>query len=293
MENRTKGAWIINHTKKLQEFDGISNFEDIQLAGKCGQFLINLAATKEPSTLSKSRVDVIAENVLINKRIELPTIIKTLKDQQLIDISASGDISVIGITSSSTLLHTANIFNYSGNDYQNAAIELSNYVSDKPIDGILLKEYISDTYKLAKNENDNLFIQAEEIGFVDYEDAEGEKIYFNGNLFKHDDITKTTKVLSSLNPKEVSNIQILDEKIIKEGCVEHEFALTLLGSTLLNKLKAIAMYDFNEVKNETDIKIYLTKPSSFAKFGDPFEEDILDLAKAFIASLIYGLQVSN
>ena len=53
------------------------------------------------------------------------------------------------------------------------------------------------------------------------------------------------------------------------------------------------MYDFNEVSNTTHSKIFLTKPSSFAKFGNPFEDDALDLAKAFISSLIYGMKISS
>src|SRR4051812_28523256 len=97
MENRTKGAWIINHSKKLQDFS-TSNFEDIQLAGKCGVFLSNIAASNEESNLDKAKVDAIAVNSNINKKLELPAIKEALKKAQLIDYSSDGDISVLGIT---------------------------------------------------------------------------------------------------------------------------------------------------------------------------------------------------
>ena len=53
MENRTEGAWIIHHAKKLQEVTSASDFEDIQLAGKCGLLLSSLAASEQESVLNK------------------------------------------------------------------------------------------------------------------------------------------------------------------------------------------------------------------------------------------------
>ena len=44
MEKRTEGAWLIHHTKKLFDVRDTQDFEDIELAGKCGIFLSNLAA---------------------------------------------------------------------------------------------------------------------------------------------------------------------------------------------------------------------------------------------------------
>jgi hypothetical protein len=67
----------------------------------------------------------------------------------------------------------------------------------------------------------------------------------------------------------------------------------LLGQPLLDKLQSIAMYDFNEVSNAAHSKVFITKPSSFSKFGNPFEDDALDLAKSFIASLFYGMKIST
>ena len=53
------------------------------------------------------------------------------------------------------------------------------------------------------------------------------------------------------------------------------------------------MYDFNEVSNSKEAKTFITKPSAFSKYGNPFEEDALDLAKAFVSSLYYGMNYSS
>lgn len=294
MENRTKGAWIISHTKKLQDFSETANFEDIQLAGKCGIFLSNLAASNEESQIAKDKVDAIATNSNINKKLELPAIKQALKNAQLIDFNTKGDIAVLGITTANILNHTADLFEANENtSYQKAALELSNYVSDKPIEEKLLKDYIGDTYKIDSKKRENLFTQAEEVGFVDFEHIDEDKTYFNGNLFKRDTLSKTTKVLGSLSSVESGKLSEVDNLITKEGCISLEVAKKILGETLLSKVKSIGMYDFNEVSNLTHSKIYLTKPSAFAKFGNPFEDDVLDLAKSFIASLIYGMQISS
>lgn len=294
MEKRTSGAWILHHTKKLQDVTNSQAFDDIELAGKCGLFLSNLAASDEQSNLSRTKTEAIADAININKRLELPIITKTLSDAQLIDVSKSGDISVLGITTSNVLNHTSDIFTTSTSDnFQKAALELSNYISDKPIKEKELKEYISDIHHLDLVKNNQLFELAEEISLVDFEDFDSEKTYFNGNLFKRDSIEKTTKVLESLKADDSRKIKELDLKLEKEGCVDFDTAQKIIGANLLNKLQSIGKYDFNEVSNSQHSKIFLTTPSAFSKFGNPFEEDALDMAKAFISSLYYGMKLSS
>ncbi len=292
MEKRTEGAWIIHHTKKIQEVTRATDFEDIELAGKCGLFLSSLAASNQESILENKKVIAIAQATNI-KKIELDAIKKTLSNAHLIDVSNNGEVSVLGITTSNVLSHTSDIFNKSTADnFQRASIELANNISDKPKDEKSLKEFISDSYKLDKKQNESLFNQAEDIGLIDFEDLEGNKIYFNGNLFKKDSIAKTQKVLSSLSAEDSRKVVELNNSLTNQGCVTLETAKKILGNVLLSKLQSIAMYDFNEVSNNIHSKIFLTKPSAFSKFGNPFEDDALDLAKAFLASLIYGLKIS-
>lgn len=293
MEKRTEGAWLIHHTKKIQEVTNATDFEDIELAGKCGLFLSSLAASDEESTLSKDKVEAIAKASNI-KKVELITLKSVLKDHQLIDTSKNGDVSVLGITTSSILTHTSDIFNNTTNDnFQKASIELTNYCSDKPINNNILRDYIGDTYELTNRKTNSLFKQSEDIYLIDFEIFDEEKVYFNGNLFKHNAIEKTTKVFNSLSTSETQKISEVNALLDEQGCITYDKAHSILGDVLLGKLQAIAMYDFNEVSNDTHTKVLITKPSSFSKFGNPFEDDALDLAKAFIASLMYGMYISS
>ena len=293
MEKRTEGAWIIHHTKKIQDVTSATEFEDIELAGKCGLFLSSLAASNNESMLSDKTVQAIAKASNI-KKIELPTVIATLKDARLIDTSTSGEISVIGLTTTNVLEHTAYLFDeFTDDKFQIASIETANSVSDKPQNEKNLKEYISDLYIMDSHLTNQLFNQSEEIGLIDFELVDESKIYFNGNLFRRDDIQKADRVFSSLSAQDTDKIIELDSYLENEGCITLEFAIKVLGNTLISKLQAIGMYDFNEVSNNEHSQVFLTKPSAFSKFGNPFEEDALDLAKAFIASLMYGMIISN
>lgn len=293
MKKRTKGAWIINHTKKLQDYS-TSNFEDLQLAGKSGILLSNLAASSEESSLSKEKVEAIATHSKINKKLELPSIKSYLKEAQLIDYDKDGNIVVLGLTSSNILEHTSDLFEENeSTKYQSASIELADKISDMPINEKELKEYVADNFQIDKKSTNELFTQAEEIGILDFESIDEQKTYFNGNLFKRDDISKAKKIFNSLSDIDIQHLTEVDSLILNEGCVLVNKAEIVLGKVLLEKLKAIGYFDFNEVSNNTHTKLYLTKPSAFSKFGNPFEEDTLDLAKAFISSLIYGLQLSS
>jgi hypothetical protein len=171
---------------------------------------------------------------------------------------------------------------------------LSDNVSDLPKEKGVVAEYLSDTYSLSNQEMDELFTQSEEIGFVDFESLDNQhKLYFNGNLFKKDAIKKTSTILSSLKPDESKKVTELDALLSKQGCIEIEKCKSILGESLLAKLQSIGMYDFNEVSNSNETKIFITKPSAFSKYGSPFEEDALDLAKTFVSALYYGMKHSS
>lgn len=294
MEKRTQGAWLINHTNKLHEVKDSYEFEDIELSGKCGVFLSNLAASDEQSSINLEKVNAIAKVSNI-KKTEIETIKLKLKEARLIDTAQNGSISVLGITTASVLSHTSDIFeNDNPSDFQKAAIELSDNISDLPKNEKILNEYISDKYKLASSETKELFLQSEEIGFIDFETLyDSSKLYFNGNLFKKDGAEKTNAVLSSLNADDTRKIQELDSLLTSQGCTTMELGKSILGDILLAKLQSIGMYDFSEVSNTAESKIFITKPSAFSKYGNPFEEDALDLAKAFVSSLYYGINFSS
>ena len=62
-----------------------------------------------------------------------------------------------------------------------------------------------------------------------------------------------------------------------------------MGAELFAKLHAAGVFDVSEVANDAENVLYVTRPAAFAKFGNPFEEDALDLAKAFVTCLTYGM----
>lgn len=293
MDKKTEGAWLINHTKKLLDVRDTYDFGEIVLAGKSGLFLSNLAAS-EQSALSKDKVVAIARISSVG-RTEFKEITTTLKEAQLIDISVDGSIEVLGLTSTSVLGHTADIFtNSNPTSYQRAALDLAENVSELPKQENILKEYISDTHQLTQSETSDLIFQSEQIGFVDYENIESDlKFYFNGNLFKRNVVEKANKILSSLTSEDNRRILEFDQILSTKGCTSIENAHKILGVPLLSKLQSIGMYDFNEVSNPIETKVFITRPAAFEKYGNPFQEDAFDLAKAFVSSLYYGMNFRN
>lgn len=295
MEQRTEGAWLINHTKKLLEISSSHDFEDIEKAGKCGMFLSNLAASDEQIEISAEKVSAIAK-VSNVKQIELPAIKQILQDAKLVDVAKNGSISVLGLTTAAVLNQTSQLFNSTSTgdlNYQKATLDLAEHSSEVPQEAKQLKEYVQDTYKLNDESSNELLLACEQIGLVDYEKTENSKLYFNGNLFRRENLSKTSNVLSSLSAEDSRKVLEYNSILSAQGCTTTESAIKVLGEPLLSKLLAIGMYDRNEVSNSQEAKTFITKPAAFAKFGNPFEEDALDLAKAFVSSLYYGMKFSS
>src|SRR5262249_14714501 len=130
--------------------------------------------------------------------------------------------------------------------------------------------------------------------FVDSEELDStKKLYFNGNLFRRDNAAKIQAVLSSLTPDDTRRIREMETALRKAGCVSHATTTRILGVDLFKKLQSISMYDVSEVSNNTEAVLYVTRPAAFGKFGDPFVDDGLDLAKAFVSCLTYGMTRSH
>lgn len=289
--NKLKGAWLIHHAKKLNSVDGsVHSFENTLLAGKAGTLLSSLSNDNE-SIISKDRVQVLTAVTGINK-IEREGLLKLLKDKELIDYSTTGEVVTLGLTNHSVLEHTANIFDSEEpSNVEQSALVLSEKASHEPVLKQEIEEYLTDNFKLSKNDSDNLFFSAEKIGFTDVETiSPNEKILFNGNLFKREFTQKIGKIFQTLSNVESQNISELNEILQRDGCVAYEEAERLLGTVLLNKLRPIGFYDVSLVSNSTETVAYLTLPSAFSKFGsNPIIDDTFDLAKAFISSLKYGM----
>ncbi|MBA4416285.1 MAG: hypothetical protein C0392_00015 [Syntrophus sp. (in: bacteria)] len=293
MEKKTSGAWIIHHTQKLQGVKLTTpDYEQIGFAGKCG-IVLNALAGSASSDLTNERVNALAKANGISVRLELPSILDELVRQRLIDKGQSG-ISVLGLTAAQTLEHTANIFDEaSPGACEKVAIELAEKASDLPIVKESAAEYVSDSYHMRDSETQEILQQCEQIGFFDAEDAAGEQVYFNGNLFRHEDIIKVSAVLRSLSGSDEQRVVDLTERLKSSGCIAKSEAVRILGDTLYSKLCAIGFIDENSIGNEAGTFSFVTRPAAFSKFTNSAVDDAFDLAKAFVTSLTYGMTSSS
>ncbi len=293
MDKKTSGAWIVHHTHKLQGVKLANpDYDQISFAGKCGIVLNALAGSAE-SELSSERVAALAKANGISVRLELPAILDELKEQRLIDKEETG-IAVLGLTTAQTLEHTAEIFNgASPGACENAAIDLAEKASDLPVVKEAAVEYVSDTYRLPSPETGEILRQCEQIGFFDAEEVSGESVYFNGNLFRREDINKANAILRSLDSNDERHVVELTERLKASGCMAKSEAIGVLGEQLYSKMCSIGFIDENSIGNESGTFSFVTRPAAFSKFTNSAADDAFDLAKAFVTSLTYGMTTSS
>lgn len=195
------------------------------------------------------------------------------------------------MTSASVLGHTAAAFDDLGpSPSEQAIVDLAEVVSTGPIETNIAAQYIGDTYRLTGPDAADLLTQTEAIGFLDAEDiAPGRKLLFNGNIFRRENAQKIQAVLNSLSGDESRRVQQMEAHLKQNGCSTVGEAQHMLGGDLFTKLQSIALYDVSEVSNDVECVLYVTRPAAFGKFGDPMVEDAMDLAKAFVTCLKYGM----
>ncbi|WP_135456766.1 hypothetical protein [Vibrio echinoideorum] len=292
MDSKTKGAWLIHNTNKLANTNNQGIYEKTYLAGKTGILLSAISASEE-QVLNEQRLKALASTNNINTSFELPTILNTLSDHELIDRSSNG-VAVLGVTTTSALQHTSKIFeSLSPRPEEHSVIELAEISSNKPVGFNEVGEYLSDAHKLSKKNMDQVIFDSELYGFVDVETLQSnEKIYFNGNLFRKDSAVKVKKVLDSLKQEEEHLVRELSSMLQSKGCIDVITAKRILGEKLFDKVHSVGLYDFNAVCNHSEETGFLTLPSAFSKYSNSMLEDAFDLAKAFVASLTYGITKS-
>lgn len=289
MDKKTIGAWIVHHSQKLRTVAGATeDYEQLDFAGKCG-IILNSLTGSSASVLEMKRVIALAKAAGYSSRTDLPAVLAELERQRLIERS-DDEISVLGLTTSSTLEHTATIFQEIGPQKQeHACIDIAERSSVLPLIGSDAKEYVSDTYKIASQDTKELLVQYHQIGFVDSETIGKDNIYFNGNLFRKEEMGKINGILSSLSSEEERKTRELSALLDQHGCITKAAAQRIAGEQLYSKLVAIGFVDENGVGNESGSHYFVTKPSAFAKFTNAEIDDAFDLAKAFVTSLTYGM----
>lgn len=291
MDSKTKGAWIIHHTGKLQKVTSQVRYENTYLSGKAGILLSAISATNDLS-VSNEKLLTLAHASNITK-FELPVLIDVLEKQDLVEKGKSG-IGVLGITNSTILAHTSSIFDsLSPNTKEQSSLEIAEQSSIKPISGDVLREEISDLFKLSNTEVKGVLEDSETYGFTDVECLDKmNKIYFNGNLFRRESTKKIKAVLDSLNVDEQSKLKEIELKLKAVACITVQEVQKKLGEKLFSKVNSIGLFDINTVSNSTETIGYVTLPSAFSKYGNSMIEDAFDLAKAFLSSLTYGMTKS-
>lgn len=292
MDKKTAGAWIIHHTHKLQGVKlSAPDYDEIGFAGKCG-IILNAIAGSAESELTSERVAALAKANGISALLELPSILDELSRQRLIDKGDAG-IAVLGLTTAQTLEHTSAIFDSaSPGPCERAAIDLAEKASDLPVVKEVATEYISDTYRISVPETSEILRQCEQIGFFDAESTSGQSVYFNGNLFRREDINKASAILRSLSSEDERLVLELTERLKASGCIAKSDALAVLGEQLYSKMCSIGFVDENSIGNESGTFSFVTRPAAFSKFTNSAADDAFDLAKAFVTSLTYGMTSS-
>jgi len=292
MDTRTKGAWIVHHTNKLSLVSNPLEYETVLMAGKAGVLLSGLSAD-EQLVLSSEKVEAIRKAAGVMKT-ELPELLRSLSGLGVINVN-KGNVEVLGVSAYTVLEHTAHLYDtMNASTKERASLEFAELVSKVPVEHAMVVERFSDEFRLPVAETREFVQQCEEIGFVDAESlAKEKKLYFNGNIFRRDNTQKMEAVFTSLTSDDIRRFKTLDELLIQQGAATFQRAKLELGDQLFAKLHAAGIFDVSEVANDKERVLYVTRPAAFSKFGNPFVDDALDLAKAFVTCLTYGMTRRN
>lgn len=293
MDKKTQGSWLIHHTNKLQGVTNQLGYEKTFLAGKAG-ILLSAISSNSGITVNNDKLIVLAQAANINTTFELPKLIEVLQQQKLIDKSAGG-IAVLGVTTTTALERTSDIFvALAPGANEGASIALAERASLSPVLTKDVASDLADQFKLAKADLVQMFTDAEKIGFVDTERLGGEDtLLFNGNLFRRDTTLKIKAVLDSLSAEEEAKLTELTEMLKRRACVTTDHTKLILGDLLFQKVTAIGLFDISVVSNSTEDVGFVTLPSAFSKFSSSMVDDAFDLAKAFVSSVTYGMTKSS
>lgn len=292
MDKRTQGAWLLHHSRKLQVTTN-QDFDAIAFSGKTGTLLSAISGEKQ-QVVTQKRLEALARANHISPKTEMPVILDELKRQRLI-ASGDGGVEVLGLTGNSVLEHTARIFDESQHEaHEDAVILVSEIASENPTTDKVATKLLTEQFELTTQQVKATLNLAGDIGFFDSEPISGtEKLLFNGNLFRRDDARKVNGVLSSMKPGEANLLREVNAKLQETGCLPLETVVKMLNQDLFARLHSIGMFDVSVVGNDQGKSHFVTRPAAFSKFTDSIADDALDLAKALVASLTYGMTISS
>jgi hypothetical protein len=284
------GAWLVHHEQKLSAVK-VAGFDATISAGRTARVL-SLITREDEWEVPLDRVEALAKANQIN-RLELRASLTTLSEQGLIDLTDKA-VAVLGVTQSMLLNHAATMFDAESPDNtERAAIVLAEMASEAPVKKSECAEEIGDTFKLSNKDVGDLFEQAEQIGFIDYDGDGADKLYFNGSLFRRDVANKAALILNSLKSDEQARLAQADALLSKSGCVLKSKLIGILGDALWGKLHQIGFYDVSTVSNNSGDTEFVSLPGALSKYVPESLADMLDDAKALASSLTYGIAISD
>lgn len=297
MEKRTEGAWLLSHSKKLDNSLGTQRFENVHYSGKIGRLYSVLrreTATATSITIPSATVQKLCQlnNIDVSSRREG---LRVLSELGRIDVGGDGSVDVLGATTTIVLETTSEIFQEAGvTDGERALIYASEVTSSQPQDEAELLEQISDEFKLARRSATEVLEVAHDAALLDKESYRDKTIVFSQNVFRSGESAKKTYfLLQSLSGADTRLVVEAQELLHSRGAVHESELSRILGQDLLKRLLSVGFFDRMEVNNEAEAAGYLAAPDAFQRYGRPFEEDPIDDAKALLASLTYGMSRSS
>jgi hypothetical protein len=294
MDKKTKGAWLLAQSKSLDAVQGAgaARLENISYAGRVGRLynLLRRNVADDPNpTIQKQTVDDICRLNGIDKAMRQQGM-ELLKSAGRIDVATNGAVSVLGATTTAVLEVTADIFaDQKPSNAEEAVLEISEKVAERPLLRADATEYVGDMFKLATAEASSLIDLCKSTAIIDEESDKDRAILFNSNTFRDGQYaSKVARVLDGLTHAEKGTLLEVQEQLRKHGALHEADAKKILGRDMCTKMISIGLFDRLEVSNSSEAVGYITSPNDFQKYGRPFEDDPVDDAKALIASLTYG-----
>lgn len=298
MDAEKKGAWLLAHSKNLDNVIGAGRLENILYAGKTGR-LFNLLRRNiegmESSSINADDLRTICQANGIDVATR-ETGLRRLQQASRIDVAPnSGAITILGATSRMVLETTAEIFDeIAPSNEELAVLHISEKVAETPTLKKDVAEYISDTFHLSSQQSTNLIDVCRSTSILDQADDRGYSIIYNNNTFRDSNYAlKAFRLMDALAVGEQERLQQLKEMLTARGAVVEQEAQLILGFQLYQRVVGVGLFDRLEVSNTTEAVGYLTSPDAFQKYGRPFEDDPIDDAKALLASFTYGMTRSS
>lgn len=289
------GAWIVNTSKHLVNFAptsiGLSSFENIFFAGKCGSLLIKLSAD-EPEQLNHARVKAHAQVCGISGA-ELPTYLQTLKAHGCLDWNSTASIyEVLPFTRERVLETASAIFEGSvdATQEERALPYLLEFCLIRPRLESEAKELLSKLLPEKLIEQlINLVVQFELLG-VNVVLDRLERLFYNEYQFGEEAAVRIGTAIAALDRQKQEELNALLEEVAQRPGVPPE-SIKISPATRDFAI-GLGLVEESEVTSPAGDAKFLTMPRmpipSVGKEVANIDDDIFHHTKMLLSSLRFG-----